>query len=426
MPPSAVLSLPSNVIIAPPRSGTYLPYVPLATAMPAPGNHPASSSPATKSVEINPPIPPIIYFPPPPVSPLPPVCIVGCGVLDCAILGVMASAVFSAATEAAESASAVADVLQANADRAAVLVRDCAVSGGGGGSYPPPPGPPPGPLPPTDDDHYEPPPVSCDLIDTPVTLPPGAGDADVGSGPGEADGSPHNPTSPSGPSSTGKPTGSSTSAPPPPPTSSGGSQGENQGSCYFDSTDARALPSQASVNGGVTIEGCKAACSAQGLKFAGVEYGVECWCGNSISNGQTSANPTTVICHALAIVPRSAVLVIVSIYTRSLVSQGQRQLLLQPTQRLQQHAPSALRRLAMPTTVQGSTAKTEAKHSALAGTSAAANAHQQPIPAGHHRAAIRMAATASGMVREWQDAQALTMVASARPPTSAEPPRAAT
>ncbi|RFU81977.1 glycoside hydrolase, family 71 [Trichoderma arundinaceum] len=368
MPPSTVLSLPSNIIIAPPRSGTYLPYISHATATPAPGNHPANSvkdcsywyqdvdgdtcvsiankfsmppgilsqlnpdlgsscnlvvgnwyciqeaanntvvwltpptffssshtatvqPPATQSVKVEPPIPPIIYFPPPPVPPLPPVCIVGCGILDCALFGCGGGCgVFGC--DGGCGIDFCGGGCAAGECGPGCGSGDCAIYGGGGGSYPPPPGPPPGPLPPTDDADYEPPATSCDLIDTPVVLPPGAGNADVDSGPGVANGPPQNPTSSNGPSSTRKPTGSSTSARPPPPTSSGGSQGGNQGSCYFDSTDARALPNQASVSGGVTIEGCKAACSAQGFELAGVEYGVECWCGNSISNGQTTANPT--------------------------------------------------------------------------------------------------------------------------------------
>ncbi|KAF7355773.1 hypothetical protein MSAN_01495300 [Mycena sanguinolenta] len=53
--------------------------------------------------------------------------------------------------------------------------------------------------------------------------------------------------------------------------------------CFPDSVSARQLPNQQIIPGGVTVESCTSACQAGGFVFAGLEFGQECWCGNSLS-----------------------------------------------------------------------------------------------------------------------------------------------
>ncbi|TPX11566.1 uncharacterized protein E0L32_007777 [Thyridium curvatum] len=70
--------------------------------------------------------------------------------------------------------------------------------------------------------------------------------------------------------------------------------------CYTEATGARAL-----VNGmpnpNKTVAGCIASCNPQ-YKYAGVEYGGECWCGNSFSAGSVVAPITdcNMICNGNA------------------------------------------------------------------------------------------------------------------------------
>ncbi|KAG8984692.1 hypothetical protein FRB90_005156, partial [Tulasnella sp. 427] len=39
-----------------------------------------------------------------------------------------------------------------------------------------------------------------------------------------------------------------------------------------------------------TQDYCVAQCDTKGYTYAGVEYGVECWCGNTLNNGQVTTN----------------------------------------------------------------------------------------------------------------------------------------
>ncbi|PVI04908.1 heme peroxidase [Periconia macrospinosa] len=57
--------------------------------------------------------------------------------------------------------------------------------------------------------------------------------------------------------------------------------------CYSDSFDARALSYQASDSSSVTLESCASQCSQLAYKFSGVEYGSQCWCGNSLDSSST-------------------------------------------------------------------------------------------------------------------------------------------
>ncbi|KAF4575259.1 WSC domain-containing protein [Pleurotus pulmonarius] len=52
--------------------------------------------------------------------------------------------------------------------------------------------------------------------------------------------------------------------------------------CYTDSVSDRTLSHSHHVDGGITIESCVAFCSTNGFSFAGLEFGDECFCGNSI------------------------------------------------------------------------------------------------------------------------------------------------
>ncbi|KAK0623861.1 hypothetical protein B0T14DRAFT_495263 [Immersiella caudata] len=72
-------------------------------------------------------------------------------------------------------------------------------------------------------------------------------------------------------------TSSSTTTTSPPATASWTSLG-----CYTDSTSNRGLPVSATVSGGMTPAKCQSACASKGYPLAGVEYGVECWCGSAI------------------------------------------------------------------------------------------------------------------------------------------------
>lgn len=54
--------------------------------------------------------------------------------------------------------------------------------------------------------------------------------------------------------------------------------------CYTDSVAARTLTT-AEYPGTMTVELCTSACKSAGYVYAGVEYGGECYCGNSFSNG---------------------------------------------------------------------------------------------------------------------------------------------
>ncbi|ORY86869.1 WSC domain-domain-containing protein [Protomyces lactucae-debilis] len=58
--------------------------------------------------------------------------------------------------------------------------------------------------------------------------------------------------------------------------------------CYLDNTGARALRNRlADVNDAQPINTCATMCKSAGYSLAGLEYGHECWCDNSINNGQT-------------------------------------------------------------------------------------------------------------------------------------------
>ncbi|KUJ09774.1 WSC-domain-containing protein [Mollisia scopiformis] len=66
--------------------------------------------------------------------------------------------------------------------------------------------------------------------------------------------------------------------------------GYNYGGCYTEATNMRALTGDAYFDDLMTVEKCAAACST--FSRFGVEYGRECYCGNSIMPGSVSAPET--------------------------------------------------------------------------------------------------------------------------------------
>ena len=57
--------------------------------------------------------------------------------------------------------------------------------------------------------------------------------------------------------------------------------------CYTEATNARALTGSAYFNDLMTVEKCANACAQ--FKYFGIEYGRECYCGNSINDGSVEA-----------------------------------------------------------------------------------------------------------------------------------------
>lgn len=67
--------------------------------------------------------------------------------------------------------------------------------------------------------------------------------------------------------------------------------------CYVDALTPRTLPYGApAIASGMTVEGCEQECAAQSYTFAGVEYGNECWCGNTIPPTTASASDCNMSC----------------------------------------------------------------------------------------------------------------------------------
>ena len=71
----------------------------------------------------------------------------------------------------------------------------------------------------------------------------------------------------------------------------------NQG-CYSEGNNGRALANATWSSSNMTIENCVGFCKEQGAlgKWAGVEYGQECYCGSGIANGGGPASDGNVGC----------------------------------------------------------------------------------------------------------------------------------
>ncbi|KAG8830917.1 hypothetical protein FRC17_004067 [Serendipita sp. 399] len=71
------------------------------------------------------------------------------------------------------------------------------------------------------------------------------------------------------------------------PTVAPASSGWTYQNCYTDAGGNRALGVRVYLDGGMTAPACMAACYQRGYQFAGVEYGDECYCANSIGSSGT-------------------------------------------------------------------------------------------------------------------------------------------
>ncbi len=63
--------------------------------------------------------------------------------------------------------------------------------------------------------------------------------------------------------------------------------------CYADNVSGRILTYQDPDSKTLTVESCIAICSGKGYVVAGMEYSVECFCGNAIVNGGKPATAPT-------------------------------------------------------------------------------------------------------------------------------------
>lgn len=60
--------------------------------------------------------------------------------------------------------------------------------------------------------------------------------------------------------------------------------------CWLDPLNPRALPTKAHLSGKTTNANCIKYCQSKGFKYAGTEYGAECFCGNDISSSTKKPN----------------------------------------------------------------------------------------------------------------------------------------
>ncbi|KAI0692895.1 hypothetical protein BC835DRAFT_1276877 [Cytidiella melzeri] len=60
--------------------------------------------------------------------------------------------------------------------------------------------------------------------------------------------------------------------------------------CIAEGTSGRALSAASTTMSNMTTAGCVAFCTSKGFSIAGVEFGDECYCGNSFSNGATGTS----------------------------------------------------------------------------------------------------------------------------------------
>ncbi|KAJ6515380.1 WSC domain-containing protein, partial [Mycena sanguinolenta] len=70
------------------------------------------------------------------------------------------------------------------------------------------------------------------------------------------------------------------------------------GGCFPDSASARQLPNQIMIPEGVTVESCTSACEANGFDLAGLEFGQECWCGDTLLSSSVVRDACATACVA--------------------------------------------------------------------------------------------------------------------------------
>lgn len=68
--------------------------------------------------------------------------------------------------------------------------------------------------------------------------------------------------------------------------------------CYMDQSAPRALPNRLYPSGGVTVAGCTAAARQAGYKFAGLQYGNQCWAGNAPAYYRRAESECNMACSA--------------------------------------------------------------------------------------------------------------------------------
>jgi hypothetical protein len=64
--------------------------------------------------------------------------------------------------------------------------------------------------------------------------------------------------------------------------------GWNYLGCYTDGLDTRAISSNIYFDNAMTVEKCLAYCKSKGSNTAGLEYGTQCYCGDSVASWSTS------------------------------------------------------------------------------------------------------------------------------------------
>ncbi|PWW73981.1 WSC-domain-containing protein [Tuber magnatum] len=102
-----------------------------------------------------------------------------------------------------------------------------------------------------------------------------------------ADSDRYNPGGPvSSSTTTGDPTGSPTPTPTGGPIDNPGNSNFGFSGCYTEATTGRAL-SVLTASDTMTVNTCLGVCSA--YEYAGLEYGSECWCGNTLASGAAPA-----------------------------------------------------------------------------------------------------------------------------------------
>ncbi|KAJ8496398.1 hypothetical protein ONZ51_g1161 [Trametes cubensis] len=65
------------------------------------------------------------------------------------------------------------------------------------------------------------------------------------------------------------------------------------GACYVDNAFGRIMMTQLPDNQNVTVQSCIASCDAQNFTLAGLEFSVQCFCGNTLIDGAVTADEDT-------------------------------------------------------------------------------------------------------------------------------------
>nr|ABD61575.1 copper radical oxidase [Phanerodontia chrysosporium] len=73
---------------------------------------------------------------------------------------------------------------------------------------------------------------------------------------------------------------------------SGLPSGWKYGACYVDNAHGRIFQTQIPDSNTLTVESCVHTCAGQGFSIAGMEYSVQCFCGNELINGAVTAPDT--------------------------------------------------------------------------------------------------------------------------------------